>query len=54
MEFTNQLMVERKQKINSLRNAKQAVNTLANLFKEQRNIWKGMKKAKQETELEEI
>jgi hypothetical protein len=54
MDFTDQLIVERRQKINTLRNAKQAVNIMANLFKEQRNILKGMRKAKEETELEEI
>jgi len=46
MDFANQLIVDRRDKINSLRNAKKAVNVMANLFKEQRNIIKGMRRAK--------
>lgn len=46
IELANQLIVERKRKIDTLRNASQAVNTMSNLFKEQRNIWRGMAKAK--------
>lgn len=33
MKFTNQFIIERKKKIDTLRNASQAVNIMANLFK---------------------
>jgi hypothetical protein len=47
--LANDLIIERKKKINTLKNAKEAVGVMANLFKEQRNIWKGMKRAKEES-----